>query len=96
MFLLDSLLIGGVRFVLDTIVQAAQAEAQDESALRERLLAAQTLLELGEMTQEEFAAVERDFIAAVQEIRGARRQGPISMPPGNGGAAEIQSVDLDC
>jgi len=31
MFILDSLLIGSLRFVLDKVVQAAEAEAQDDS-----------------------------------------------------------------
>jgi hypothetical protein len=95
MLILDSLLIGGLRFVLDKLVQAAQAEAQDESPLRERLLEAQTRLERGEITEEEFIAAERDFIAALGAMRGAP-QGPISMPPGAETGVEIQSVDLDC
>jgi len=37
LFILDSLLIGSLRFVLDKIVAAAEAESQDDSALRERL-----------------------------------------------------------
>ncbi len=41
MFILDSLLIGSLRFVLDKVVQAAEAEMQDDSALREQLLEAQ-------------------------------------------------------
>ena len=95
MLILDSLLIGGLRFVLDKLVQAAQAEAQDDSALRDRLLEAQTRLERGEITEEEFIAAERDFIASLGAMRGAP-QGPISMPPGGETGFEIQSVDLDC
>ena len=63
MFILDSLLIGSLRFVLDKVVAAAEAEAQDDSALREQLLEAQMRLELGEITDEEFAAIERDVLA---------------------------------
>ena len=37
MFILDSLFIGGLRFVLDKVVAAADAELQDDSALREEL-----------------------------------------------------------
>jgi hypothetical protein len=55
MFILDSLLIGSLRFVLDKVVAAAEAEANDDSALRDRLLEAQMQLELGEITDEEFA-----------------------------------------
>jgi hypothetical protein len=66
MFILDSLLIGSLRFVLDKVVQAAEAEMQDDSALREQLLEAQMRLELGEITDDEFAETERDILAAIQ------------------------------
>ena len=55
MFILDSLLIGSLRFVLDKIVAAAEAEAEDDTSLREQLLEAQMRLELGEISDEEFA-----------------------------------------
>ena len=75
MFILDSLLIGSLRFVLDKVVQAAEAEMQDDSALRDQLLEAQMRLELGEITDEEFAEIERDILAAIREIKApaARR-----------------------
>jgi len=89
-FILDSLLIGSLRFVLDKVVQAADAELQDDSALRDRLLEAQMRLELGEITEEEFVEIERDVIAAIREIRGGR-QGPISMSPQD----KIAGVDVE-
>jgi hypothetical protein len=73
MFILDSLLIGGLRFVLDKIAAAAEAESQDDSALREQLLEAQMRLELGEITSEEFAGIERDILARLRDIRGNRQ-----------------------
>ena len=69
MFILDSLLIGSLRFVLDKIVAAAEAEANDDSGLREQLLEAQMRLELGEMSQTEFEEIERDVLARIREIR---------------------------
>ena len=80
MFILDSLLIGSLRFVLDKVVAAAESEAQDDSALREQLLEAQMRLELGEISDEEFAEIEREILAAIREIKG-RQQGAISMSP---------------
>jgi hypothetical protein len=95
MFILDSLLIGSLRFVLDKVVQAAEAEAQDDSAWRERLLEAQMRLELGEITEEEFVTIERDVIAAIREIKGGR-QGPISMSPRDKiSGVEIESFDSE-
>jgi hypothetical protein len=90
MFILDSLLIGSLRFVLDKVVQAAEAEAQDDSALRDQLLEAQMRLELGEITEDEFVEIERDVIAAIREIKGGQ-QGPISMSPDD----KISGVDIE-
>ena len=72
MFILDTLLIGSLRFVLDKVVAAAEAEMNDDTALREQLLEAQMRLELGEISEEEFAATERDILAAIREIKGAQ------------------------
>jgi hypothetical protein len=69
-FILDSLLVGSLRFVLDKIVAAAEAEAQDDGPLREQLLEAQMRLELGEISDEEFAAIESDLLARIREIKG--------------------------
>jgi hypothetical protein len=74
MFILDSLLVGGLRFVFDKISAALDTEQNDDSALREQLLAAQMRLELGEMSQTEFDALEADVLARLREIRD-RRQG---------------------
>ena len=90
MFILDSLLIGSLRFVLDKVVQTAEAEMQGDSALREQLLEAQMRLELGEITDEEFAETERDILAAIREIKRSQ-QGAISMSPTD----KITGVDID-
>jgi gas vesicle protein GvpG len=74
LFLLDSMLIGGLRFVFDKIAAAVDTELNDDTALREQLLAAQMRVELGELSQEEFDAFEADVIARLREIRD-RRQG---------------------
>ena len=93
MFILDSLLIGSLRFVLDKIVAAAEAEAADDSSLREQLLEAQMRLELGEITNQEFAEIERDVLARIREIKG-QQQGPLSMSPKDKiGSVEIESFE---
>jgi hypothetical protein len=74
MFLIDTMLVGGIRFVLDKIAAAADRELNDDTALREQLLAAQMRVELGEMSQQEFEALEADIVARLREIRD-RRQG---------------------
>jgi hypothetical protein len=89
MFILDSMLIGSIRFVLDKVIAAAETELQDDSALRDRLLEAQMRLELGEISDEEFSEIERDVLMAIREIKG-RQQGPISMSPDD----KITGVDI--
>ena len=90
MFILDSMLIGSIRFVLDKVIAAAETELQDDSALRDRLLEAQMRLELGEISDEEFGEIERDVLMAIREIKG-RQQGPISMSPDD----KITGVDIE-
>jgi hypothetical protein len=84
MFILDSMLIGGLRFVFDKIAAAVDTELNDDTALREQLLAAQMRMELGEMTQAGFDELEADILARLREIRD-RRQGA--------GAATLSSTD---
>ncbi len=76
--------------MLDKVIAAAETEAQDDSALRDQLLEAQMRLELGEITDAEFAEIERDVIMAIREIKG-RQQGPISMSPQD----KIIGVDIE-
>jgi hypothetical protein len=75
MFILDSLFIGGIRFVLDKIAAAADEELNDDAALREQLLAAQMRVELGEMSEQEFAALEAVLLDRLREIRERREGG---------------------
>jgi len=94
-FILDSLLIGSIRFVLDKVVAAAETELNDDTALRERLLEAQMRLEVGEISDGEFGEIERDILAAIREIKG-RQQGPISMSPDDKvTGVDIQSFEPD-
>ena len=74
MLIIDSLLIGGIRFVLDKVAAAVDTELNDDTALREQLLAAQMRVELGEMSEDDFTQFEADILARLREIR-ERRQG---------------------
>ena len=69
MIILDSLVIGGLKFVLGQIAQAVDAEMNDVGVLREELLAAQMRLELGEIREDEFAVLERDILGRIRKIR---------------------------
>ena len=74
MFILDTMLIGGLRFVFDKIAAAVDTELNDDTALREHLVAAQMRVELGEMSAAEFEELEADIFVRLREIR-ERRQG---------------------
>ena len=75
MFILDSLLIGSLRFVLDKVAAAVDTELNDDSVLRERLLNAQMELELGEISQQEFDDLEADVVARIRAIKERQRGG---------------------
>ena len=90
MFILDSLFIGGLRFVLDKVVAAAEAELNDDTVLREQLLDAQMRLELGEISEDEFVEIERDVLARLREIKGTQG-GAIAMSPSD----KITGVDVE-
>ena len=68
------MLIGGLRFVLDKLATAVDTELNDDTALREQLLAVQMRLELGEISQSDFDELEASLPARLREIR-ERQQG---------------------
>jgi hypothetical protein len=82
LFLLDTLLIGSIRFVLDKVAAAVDTELNYDTALREQLLAAQMRVELGEMSQQEFEVFEAEILARLRDVRD-RRQGsaPAAISP---------------
>jgi hypothetical protein len=82
LFILDTILIGGIRFVLDKVAAAVDTELNDDTALREQLLAAQMRLELGEISQADFDALEADVLARLRELRNQRqRSSPATLSP---------------
>src|SRR5688500_14330666 len=81
MFLLDSLMISGIRWALETTITAAEAEMNDDTALREQLLEAEMRREMGEISDAEFAEVEADLLGRIRDIKTRREggSGPIEM-----------------
>jgi Gas vesicle protein G len=93
-FILDSLLIGGIRFVLEKVVAAAEAEAHDDTSLREQLLEAQMRLELGEISDEEFVETEREILARIRELKGAQPGALTVAPTDKITGVDVESYDL--
>ena len=83
MLIVDKMLVGGIKFVLGKVAAAVEAELNDDSHLREELLAAQMRLELGEMSPQEFATFEADVLVRLREIR-ERKLGEAAQPMASG------------
>ena len=75
MFILDSLMISGIRGALETALTAAEAEMNDDSVLREQLLEAEMRREMGEISDEEYRDIETDLLARIREIKERQRGG---------------------
>jgi Gas vesicle protein G len=94
-FILDSLLIDGLGFVFDKIRVAADAEQDDDSRLREALLDGQARLEAGELSEEDYAALERDVLERLGAVR-RRRQGGGTVIDSRVTGADVQiTIDDD-
>jgi hypothetical protein len=83
MFLLDSLLINGIRFALEKVAQVVDQELDNPERLQERLLEAQMQLEEGTIDEATFAEIERDVFARMREMKGEAA----------GGIADAQAFD---
>jgi hypothetical protein len=68
MFVLDSLFIGGLRFVLEKIAEVADRELADPERWRAMLLEAQLAYENGEISAEELSGREREILARLREL----------------------------
>ena len=81
MFILDSLMISGLKWVMDTVRTVAEAEMNDDTALREQLLEAEMRREMGEISNEAFEQLETDLLARIREIKERKEggSGPLSM-----------------
>ena len=91
MFILDSLMIAGIRWALETALTAAEAEMNDDSVLREQLLEAEMRREMGEISDEQFEEIEADLLARIREIKERREGG--SGPLAFGGAQPMETTD---
>jgi Gas vesicle protein G len=72
------------------VAAAADIESADPRALREQLLDAGMKLELGEITNEEYQAVERDVLARLRLLTGGEGE-PVTMKPGD----RVTGVDVE-
>jgi hypothetical protein len=78
MFLLDSLLINGIKFALDKVLQVAEQEMDNPETLQQELLEAQMQLEEGTIDEETFQEIERDVFARIREMKGREGSGGVA------------------
>ena len=78
MFILDSLLINGIKFALEKVAQVAEQELDNPEALQQRLLEAQLQLEEGAIDESTFAEIEADVFARIHELKGDEAGGGIA------------------
>jgi hypothetical protein len=90
MIVLDRMLLGGLRFVLDKVAAVADAELNDEDRLRAQLLDAQQRFEDGELDEAELAAIERDVLRRLRRVREARTADGEA-----GGGLRVTAIEID-
>jgi gas vesicle protein GvpG len=80
-FLIDDILllpftapIAGVRWVLKQIQTLADEELMNDQPWKERLIELQMMLEVGDITEEEFKWQEAEVFQALRDIRARREE----------------------
>jgi hypothetical protein len=77
-FILDSLLINGIKFALDKVAQVVDQELNNPEHLHQRLLEAQMDLEEGRIDEAAFAVIEREVLEQLREMKGTDAGGGIA------------------
>jgi hypothetical protein len=78
MFILDSLLINGIKFVLERVLDVAEQELDSPETLNRQLMEAQMDLEEGRIDEAAFAQIEEDVLARMRDLKGTERAGGIA------------------
>lgn len=76
--------------MLDKVAAAADSESADPQALREQLLDAGMKLELGEISNEDYQAIERDVLARLRTLTGDAGAS-VTIKPGD----RVAGVDVE-
>ena len=88
MLIIDRLLLlpitgpaAGIRWCLKQVVNIAEQEMMDDTAVKDELLELQMMLETGDITEEDYAAREAQLMGRLREIR-AYREAKAGRPEG--------------
>lgn len=72
MFLLDDILLApikGLKWVGEKLRDVADKELFDPDKIREELMSLQAKLDMGDITEEDYAAREKDLLGRLSKIR---------------------------
>ena len=78
MFILDSLLIGGIKFALEKVADVVDQEFNNPDTYHQRLMQAQMDLEEGRIDEETFAQLQDNIMARLRELRKDDQVGGIA------------------
>ena len=80
-FLLDDILlfpitgpVSGFRWIMKTIQSMADEELNNDGPWKERLIELQMMLEVGDISEEQYAVEEAQVFQALRDIRARREQ----------------------
>lgn len=66
--------VAGLRFILEQLLEMAERELYDEGRIREEILLLQLRLDEGEISDEEYVALEGELMARLREARAYRQR----------------------
>jgi Gas vesicle protein G len=66
--------IAGIRWCLKQVVNIAEEELMDDSAVKDELLELQMALETGDISEEDYAVREAQLMQRLRDIRAYREQ----------------------
>ena len=83
MLFIDDLLMlpfTGFRSILATLIKVAQEEYTDDAPLKEELINLQMRLDMGEITEDEYAEAEGQILRALRDVQNRKRE-MAGLPP---------------
>jgi gas vesicle protein GvpG len=89
MFILDTLLINGISFVLDKVRTVAEQELDNPETLHQHLMEAQLDYEEGRIDEDTFAQIEDDILARLREVKATESTGGIA------DASSFEEIEVD-
>ncbi len=84
--------VAGVKWSLNKVLQVAEDELSDDSAIKQELMELQMTLELGDIDDDEYVRREAELMARLREVRAWRERLGKGV---SGGPVKVSSRDDD-